>query len=77
MAGVLLFALAMFVAWTSIITLLGRYEPQTTRVGIAILLSAAVFMPWLATRSVNWRQSLAVLLLKQMQRSPQRAVISH
>jgi divalent metal cation (Fe/Co/Zn/Cd) transporter len=49
-AGVLLFALAMFVAWTSIITLLGRYEPQTTLVGIAILISAAVFMPWLANK---------------------------
>lgn len=49
-AGVLLFALAMFVVWTSIISLLGRHEPQTTRLGIAILLLAAVFMPWLAKK---------------------------
>lgn len=47
-AGVLLFALAVFVAGTSIVTLLGRNQPQTTPLGIAILILAAVFMPWLA-----------------------------
>jgi divalent metal cation (Fe/Co/Zn/Cd) transporter len=56
-AGVLLFALALFVAWTSIVALLGRREPQTTRVGIAILISAAVFMPWLAKK----KRSLAAV----------------
>jgi len=49
-AGFLLIALAMFVVWTSIITLLGRHEPQTTRLGITILILAAVFMPWLAKK---------------------------
>jgi len=49
-AGVLLFALATFVAWTSIITLLGRHKPQTIRLGIAILILAAVFMPWLTKK---------------------------
>jgi divalent metal cation (Fe/Co/Zn/Cd) transporter len=49
-AGALLFALAMFVAWTSIMSLLGRHEPQTTGLGIAILILAVVFMPWLAKK---------------------------
>ena len=56
-AGVLLFALAMFVAWTSVISLLARHEPQTTRLGIAILILAAVFMPWLAKK----KRSLAAV----------------
>ena len=47
-AGVLLFTLAASVAGTSVIALLGRNEPQTTRLGIAVLISAAVFMPLLA-----------------------------
>src|SRR2546430_1662092 len=47
-AGILLFALAAFVAGASIITLLGRSEPRPTSLGIAILLVAAVFMPLLA-----------------------------
>jgi divalent metal cation (Fe/Co/Zn/Cd) transporter len=56
-AGVLLFALAVFVAAASIITLLGRSEPKPTRLGIAILLLAAVFMPWLAKK----KRSLAAV----------------
>ena len=47
-AGVLLFALAAFVTGISAITLVGRNEPQPTLLGIAILIAAAVFMPWLA-----------------------------
>ncbi len=47
-AGALLFALAAFVAVTSITSLLGYSEPKPTFVGIAILVAAAVVMPWLA-----------------------------
>jgi len=47
-AGGLLFALAAFVAVTSITSLLGYSEPKPTFVGIAILVAAAVIMPWLA-----------------------------
>jgi divalent metal cation (Fe/Co/Zn/Cd) transporter len=47
-AGVLLFALAAFVAITSITSLLGYSEPKPTFLGIAILVAAAVIMPWLA-----------------------------
>jgi divalent metal cation (Fe/Co/Zn/Cd) transporter len=47
-AGGLLFALAAFVTVTSITSLLGYSEPQPTFLGIAILVAAAVIMPWLA-----------------------------
>jgi divalent metal cation (Fe/Co/Zn/Cd) transporter len=47
-AGGLLFALAAFVAFTSILTLLGRVEARSSPIGIALLILAAVFMPWLA-----------------------------
>jgi divalent metal cation (Fe/Co/Zn/Cd) transporter len=47
-AGGLLFALAAFVAVTSITSLLGYTEPEPTFLGIAILVAAAVIMPWLA-----------------------------
>jgi divalent metal cation (Fe/Co/Zn/Cd) transporter len=47
-AGGLLFALAAFVAVTSITSLLGYSEPKPTFLGIAILVAAAVLMPWLA-----------------------------
>ena len=47
-AGVLLFALAAFVAVTSITSLLGYSEPRPTLLGIAILVAAAAVMPWLA-----------------------------
>jgi divalent metal cation (Fe/Co/Zn/Cd) transporter len=47
-AGALLFALAAFVAVTSVTSLLGYSEPKPTLLGIAILLAAAVIMPWLA-----------------------------
>jgi divalent metal cation (Fe/Co/Zn/Cd) transporter len=48
MAGALLFALAAFVAVTSVTSLLGYSEPKPTLLGIAILVAAAVVMPWLA-----------------------------
>jgi len=47
-AGALLFALAAFVAVTSVASLLGYCEPKPTLLGIAILVAAAVVMPWLA-----------------------------
>jgi divalent metal cation (Fe/Co/Zn/Cd) transporter len=46
-AGGLLFALAAFVAVTSIRSLLGYSEPKPTLLGIGILVAAAVVMPWL------------------------------
>jgi divalent metal cation (Fe/Co/Zn/Cd) transporter len=47
-AGALLFALAAFVAVTSVVSLLGCIEPKPTVLGIVILVAAAVIMPWLA-----------------------------
>ena len=47
-AGALLFALTAFVAVTSITSLLGYSEPKSTLLGIAILVAAAIVMPWLA-----------------------------
>jgi divalent metal cation (Fe/Co/Zn/Cd) transporter len=47
-AGALLFALAAFVAVTSVTSLLGYSKPKPTFLGIAILVAAAVVMPWLA-----------------------------
>jgi divalent metal cation (Fe/Co/Zn/Cd) transporter len=47
-AGGLLFALAAFVAVTSITSLLGYSEPKPTLLGIAILVAAGTVMPWLA-----------------------------
>jgi divalent metal cation (Fe/Co/Zn/Cd) transporter len=44
----LLFALAAYVAITSVASLLGYSEPKPTLLGIAILVAAAVVMPWLA-----------------------------
>jgi divalent metal cation (Fe/Co/Zn/Cd) transporter len=46
--GVLLFALAAFVAVTSVTSLLGYSEPKPTVLGTAILVAAAAVMPWLA-----------------------------
>jgi divalent metal cation (Fe/Co/Zn/Cd) transporter len=47
-AGALLFALAAFVAVTSVVSLLGYNEAKPTLLGIAILVAAAAVMPWLA-----------------------------
>jgi divalent metal cation (Fe/Co/Zn/Cd) transporter len=49
-AGALLFALAAYVAVISVTSLLGYSEPKPTSLGIAILVAAAVVMPWLATK---------------------------
>jgi divalent metal cation (Fe/Co/Zn/Cd) transporter len=47
-AGGLLFVLAAFVAFTSVLALLGRVEPRSSPIGIVVLTLAAVVMPWLA-----------------------------
>ena len=47
-AGILLFALAAFVAVSSVASLLGYSEAEPTFLGIAILVAAAVVIPWLA-----------------------------
>jgi divalent metal cation (Fe/Co/Zn/Cd) transporter len=47
-AAALLFMLAACVAVTSAMTLLGHREAKPTYLGIAILIGAAVIMPWLA-----------------------------
>ncbi len=47
-AGALLFTLAAYIAFTSVTSLLGYSEPKPTFLGIAILVAAAVVMPWLA-----------------------------
>jgi divalent metal cation (Fe/Co/Zn/Cd) transporter len=47
-AGVLLFAVAAYVAITSVASLLGYSEPKPTLLAIAILVAAAAVMPWLA-----------------------------
>jgi divalent metal cation (Fe/Co/Zn/Cd) transporter len=47
-AGALLFVLAAFVVVTSVTSLVGYNEPKPTLLGIAILVAAAVVMPWLA-----------------------------
>ena len=47
-AGALLFALAAYVAITSLASLLGYSEPKATLLGIVILVAAAIVMPWLA-----------------------------
>ena len=47
-AGGLLFVLAAFVAAASILTLLGHLEARPSPFGIALLVLAAMVMPWLA-----------------------------
>jgi len=47
-AGGLLFALATFVAFTSVLTLLGHVEARPSPIGIVVLILAAVVIPWLA-----------------------------
>jgi len=49
-AGGLLFILAAFVALTSVLALLGRVEARPSPIGIALLILAAVVMPWLAAQ---------------------------
>ena len=47
-AGGLLFALALCVVLVSAMSLLGYSEPKPSYLGIAVLIAAALIMPWLA-----------------------------
>lgn len=47
-AGGLLFLLAGFVVFASLLALFGRVDPRPSPLGIALLILAAAFMPWLA-----------------------------
>jgi divalent metal cation (Fe/Co/Zn/Cd) transporter len=47
-AGALLLALAAYVAFISVTSLLGYSEPKPTFLGIAVLVAAATIMPWFA-----------------------------
>lgn len=49
-AGGLLFVLAAFIVLASVLTLLGHIEARPSPVGIALLILAAVVMPWLASQ---------------------------
>ena len=49
-AGGLLFVLAAFVVTTSVLTLLGHVEARPSPIGIALLVLAAMIMPWLAAQ---------------------------
>jgi hypothetical protein len=49
-AGGLLFVLAAFVLTGSALTLLGKVEARPSPIGIALLVLAAVAMPWLAAQ---------------------------
>jgi divalent metal cation (Fe/Co/Zn/Cd) transporter len=62
-AGGLLFVLAAFVVTTSVLTLLGRVEAQPSYIGIALLVLAAIIMPWLAAqkRQLSIRTGSAAL----------------
>jgi divalent metal cation (Fe/Co/Zn/Cd) transporter len=49
-AGGLLFVLAAFVVTSSVLTLLGHVEARPSPIGIALLVLAAMIMPWLAAK---------------------------
>src|SRR5260370_38781162 len=49
-AGILLFALAVFVVIASAAALLGYREVRTSPIGLVLLLLAAIVMPWLASQ---------------------------
>lgn len=66
--GGLLFVLAAFVVTSSVLTLSGHVEARPSRVGIALLVLAAIVMPWLAAQkrrlsitsaSAAWRADAA------------------
>jgi len=49
-AGGLLFVLAAFVVTTSVLALLGHVDARPSLIGIALLVLAAMIMPWLAAQ---------------------------
>lgn len=49
--GILLFALATFIFGSSVLAFTGRgFQPQPSYLGIALLIAAAIVMPWLSTQ---------------------------
>lgn len=48
MTAWLLFGLAAFIASASVYSLLGKIKPEGSFLGIALLLAAAIVMPWIA-----------------------------
>lgn len=49
--GLLLFALALFILGSSILAFTNpRFRPERSYVGIALLIAAGIFMPWLAAQ---------------------------
>lgn len=64
MAGILLFTLAGFVVVTSILNFLEYHDAQPSLLGIGILLTAGVVMPWLANRKRQLASSTLSASLK-------------
>jgi divalent metal cation (Fe/Co/Zn/Cd) transporter len=63
-AGGLLFVVAAFVLTTSVLALLGYREPTPSPVGIALLIAAAIGMPWLASQKRKLAAQTASAALK-------------
>jgi divalent metal cation (Fe/Co/Zn/Cd) transporter len=63
-AGGLLFVLAAFVVTTSVLTLLGHVEARPSLIGIALLVLAAVIMPWLAAQKRQLSRATASAALR-------------
>lgn len=63
-AGALLFVVAAFVLAASVLSLLGVREPRPSLVGIALLIAAAVGMPWLASQKRKLATQTASAALK-------------
>jgi divalent metal cation (Fe/Co/Zn/Cd) transporter len=63
-AGALLFVLAFCVAVTSVLTLSGHSEPQSSITGMVILLLSAVVMPWLAKEKRRLSADMASAALR-------------
>ncbi len=63
-AGGLLFVLAVFVVTTSVLTLLGHVEARPSPIGIALLVLAAMIMPWLAAQKRQLSSAAASAALR-------------
>jgi divalent metal cation (Fe/Co/Zn/Cd) transporter len=63
--GILLFALAAFIVVSSILSFANpRFRPERTYLGMALLIAAAVVMPWLAHRKKSLAASAGSASLK-------------
>ena len=58
-AGGLLFVLAAFVVTTSVLTFSGHIEARPSPIGIALLVLAAIIMPWLAAQKRRLSTAIA------------------